>query len=78
VLSLFVGWFLAERISRDEMETGGGPFRLYGLWKFLLRFVCPIAIGWILVAVVQGKAFNLEEEPPPPAVVEAPATPAAR
>jgi NSS family neurotransmitter:Na+ symporter len=58
VLSLFVGWFLAERISRDEMETGGGPFRLYGLWKFLLRFVCPIAIGWILVAVVQGKAFN--------------------
>lgn len=58
LLALFAGWFLSERISRDELETGGGPFRLYGLWRFLLRVVCPVAIGWILLAVMQGKAFN--------------------
>lgn len=57
-IALFVGWFLSERLTRDEMEAGGGPYRLFGLWRFLLRVVCPVAIGWILVAVIQGKAFN--------------------
>ena len=56
--ALFAGWFLSERVTRDELETGGGPFRLFWLWRFALRVVCPVAIGWILFAVVQGKAFN--------------------
>jgi NSS family neurotransmitter:Na+ symporter len=57
-IALFVGWFLSERLTRDEMEAGGGPFPLYGLWRFLLRVVCPVAIGWIIASVIQGRAFN--------------------
>lgn len=57
-MALYVGWFLSERLTRDEMETGGGPFPLFGLWRFLLRVVCPVAIGWIILSVIQGKAFN--------------------
>jgi len=57
-IALFAGWFLSERITRDELEAGAGPFRLYWMWRWALRVVCPIAIGWIIFAVIQGKAFN--------------------
>jgi neurotransmitter:Na+ symporter, NSS family len=57
-LAMYAGWFLSGKVTRDELETGGGPFGLYGLWRFLLRFLCPVAIGWILFAVMRGKAFN--------------------
>ncbi len=57
-IAVFTGWFLSDRLTRDELEAGGGPFPLHWLWKFLLRVVCPLAIGWIIASVIQGKAFN--------------------
>jgi NSS family neurotransmitter:Na+ symporter len=57
-IALFTGWFLSNRLTRDELEAGAGPFPLHWVWKWALRVVCPLAIGWIIFAVVQGKAFN--------------------
>lgn len=57
-IALFAGWFLSSKVTRDELETGGGRFDLFPLWRFLLRFVCPLAIGWIIFAVIRGQAFN--------------------
>lgn len=57
-ISLFVGWFLSVDVSRSELETGGEAFRLYPVWRFLVRYVCPLAIIWIVIAVIGGKAFN--------------------
>ena len=57
-IAVFTGWFLSNRLTRDELEAGAGPFGLHWLWKWSLRVVCPVAIGWIIFAVVQGKAFN--------------------
>ncbi|MEE8137811.1 MAG: sodium-dependent transporter, partial [Thermoanaerobaculia bacterium] len=57
-IALFTGWFLSDRLTRRELETGAGPFRLHGLWKFLLRVFCPLVIAWIIAAVIGGKAFN--------------------
>lgn len=58
MISIFVGWFLSVEISRSELETGSGDFRLYPVWRFLVRYVCPLAILWIVAAVIGGKAFN--------------------
>ncbi|MEE8277461.1 MAG: sodium-dependent transporter, partial [Thermoanaerobaculia bacterium] len=57
-IALFTGWFLSDRLTRRELETGARPFRLHGLWKFLLRVFCPLVIAWIIAAVIGGKAFN--------------------
>ncbi|MCB1054131.1 MAG: sodium-dependent transporter [Acidobacteria bacterium] len=56
-ISIFTGWFLAGRIAREELEEGHGPFPLFAVWRFLLRFVCPLAILWIIVFVLRGGAF---------------------
>lgn len=56
-LALYTGWFLNARVSADEIEQGHGPFKLRKAWLFLLRFVCPLAILWIIWAVIQGRSF---------------------
>ena len=56
-IAIFTGWFLDSRITRAELEKGHGAFGLFGLWRFLLRIVCPLAIVWILYAVIGGKSF---------------------
>jgi len=57
LMAIFAGWFLKSAISRPEIEEGHGPFALFPTWKFLLRFVCPVAILWILSAVIGGRSF---------------------
>ena len=48
-VSLFVGWVIFPR-ALDE-ATGGGAhaFPLASFWRFLCRYVAPIAVGWILI-----------------------------
>ncbi len=59
LIALFVGWVMDKKIKQKEIETGHGPFAFYKVWIFLLRFVCPVAVGWIIYAVVfMGKTFN--------------------
>jgi NSS family neurotransmitter:Na+ symporter len=56
-IAIFTGWILDEKLTRSELDKGHGTMPFYGLWRFLLRFVCPVAIGWIVWAVVGGKSF---------------------
>lgn len=59
LIAFFVGWILNQSLIRKEIETGHGSFAGFGLWRFLLRFVCPLAVGWILYSVIfLGKTFN--------------------
>jgi len=57
-IAVFVGWVLPGMVTRDEIERGAGAFPLHWLWKFLLRVVCPLAIGWIIVSVLSGEPLN--------------------
>lgn len=58
-ISLFVGWIMDKKLKKMEMETGHGPVKYYKFWIFLLRFICPAAVGWIIYAVIfMGKTFN--------------------
>jgi NSS family neurotransmitter:Na+ symporter len=59
LIAVFAGWYLKSRFTRKEIEEGHGPSRFHGAWKFLLRFVAPLTVGWIIYAVIfMGKAFN--------------------
>ena len=58
-IAIFVGWFLKKAFTKKELEEGHGPFPFHNVWKFLLRFIDPIAVGWIIYAVIfLGKTFN--------------------
>lgn len=58
LLTAFViGWLVKPEIMKEELELGHGPFKLFKLWQFSLRFVAPVAICWILFKVVGGRTF---------------------
>jgi NSS family neurotransmitter:Na+ symporter len=47
LVAIFAGWIVSERASAEELQLGSR--KLYGTWRFLLRFVIPITIIIILV-----------------------------
>jgi NSS family neurotransmitter:Na+ symporter len=49
LIALFAGWFMSEPSSRDELEL---PAPLYGAWRFLARFVAPIAVAIVLLNAI--------------------------
>ena len=47
---ILVGWFIPKHIVHDEFTNNGTvATRLYAIWLFLIRFVCPIAIIAIFI-----------------------------
>lgn len=45
--ALFAGWAVSSTSSREEMGFKSEAW--YGRWRFLVRWVCPVAIGAILI-----------------------------
>ena len=45
-------------ITKDELEEGHGPLVGYDFWRFLIRFVAPLAVGAIIVSVILGKEYQ--------------------
>jgi len=58
LIALFVGWFLGRRETRDELETGHGKLASYGVWRFAIRFVAPLAVGAIIISVILGAEYQ--------------------
>jgi len=58
LIALFCGWLLNTATTRKELEDGHGPLVGYGLWRFLIRFVAPLAVGAIIVSVILGKEYQ--------------------
>lgn len=50
LIALFVGWALSAETTREEL--GLGDSRVFRTWRFTLRYVTPIAVGWVLLASV--------------------------
>ena len=48
LIAVFAGWFVSRKTSVEELGMGDGA--AYGLWRFLTRFVAPLALGVIIVA----------------------------
>lgn len=53
LITLATGWFMTREDSEAELALGGVPaWYSYGAWRFFIRFVAPVAVGAILVAVI--------------------------
>ncbi len=49
-ISIYVGWIVPKRFSRDQLtDFGSHRFPLYGLLMFALRWICPVAITIIFL-----------------------------
>ena len=48
LIAVFVGWIMSRESTMEELGLQKGPF--YSTWLFLVRFVCPVAVGAILLA----------------------------
>ena len=47
--AIFVGWVWRVDQAIDELEQHGARFAAAGLWSVLIKWVCPVAIGIIIV-----------------------------
>ena len=52
MITLGAGWFMTREATEGELmdETTPGWFR-YGAWRFFMRYVAPVAVAAILIAV---------------------------
>ncbi|MCH8133209.1 MAG: sodium-dependent transporter, partial [Myxococcales bacterium] len=53
-LSIFVGWIMSDPIG--EARAGAEDVRWFFLWRFLLRFVCPAVLVFVLWFGLQDTA----------------------
>ncbi len=51
-ISLFVGWAWGVKNAGEEVRVNDGRFPLGGIWTFLIRYLCPVAIVILLVYLV--------------------------
>jgi NSS family neurotransmitter:Na+ symporter len=58
LIALFAGWILGRKTTQEEMEIGHGVMGGYTLWRFLIRFAAPLAVGAIIVSVILGKEYQ--------------------
>ncbi|RLE27711.1 MAG: sodium-dependent transporter [Acidobacteria bacterium] len=58
LIALFVGWVLTKDENLKELEMGHGPMKTFGIWRFLLRFAAPLAVGAIIVSVILGAEYQ--------------------
>jgi NSS family neurotransmitter:Na+ symporter len=58
LLCVFVGWKWGVPKARESLETGGFALPVAGLWSFLIKFVCPVAVAIVLgFIIVTGNYF---------------------
>ncbi len=48
-IAIFVGWFVSRKNMMAELAMEEGTFKI---WLFLVRFVCPVAIGAVFLSIL--------------------------
>ncbi len=58
-ITLAAGWAMTSNATREQLmdETTPKWFR-YGAWRFFIRYVSPVAVATIIVAVISGMDFS--------------------
>ncbi len=54
LISIFVGWVWGTKNAIAELTAEGVAFPLAGVWAFVIRYVCPVAILFIIVMTARG------------------------
>jgi NSS family neurotransmitter:Na+ symporter len=53
-IAIFVGWVWGADKAVLELTAEGARFPAARLWAFLIRYVCPLAILFIIVMTARG------------------------
>jgi len=48
LIAVFVGWVLSAETTRQEVGVHDG--RGFRVWRFALRYIAPLGVGWVLFA----------------------------
>ena len=57
-VSIFAGYKWGVKAVINEIEVEGYIFKAKILWSFLIRFICPVAIAFILgYILITGNYF---------------------
>jgi NSS family neurotransmitter:Na+ symporter len=57
-VTLAAGWFMTREETEAELVDGTEPaWFKYGAWRFFIRYVAPIAVAAIIIAVMLGVDF---------------------
>jgi NSS family neurotransmitter:Na+ symporter len=54
LISVFVGWVWGADKAVAELRAEGASFPGAALWVFLIRYVCPVAILFVIVMTALG------------------------
>ncbi len=58
-ITIYVGWVLMSKEAEEELDVGGStPRWAWTAWRFAVRFLAPLAIGWIVFEVIRGGDFS--------------------
>ncbi len=52
ITSIFVGWVIKPKAIFDEVTLEGNKFKLYGAFKFCIRFIIPVVMGLVLLGQI--------------------------
>jgi len=59
LITLAAGWFMTREATESELLDDDNPFWFhYGTWRFIIRYVAPVAVAAIIIAVIMGKDFS--------------------
>ncbi len=58
-LTLGIGWFVTREKTEAELIDEQTPSWFhYGTWRFFIRYVAPVAVAAIIIAVISGHDFS--------------------
>ena len=58
-ITLGTGWFMTRQATEAELVDETTPWWFhYGVWRFFIRYVAPLAVAAIIAAVISGKDFS--------------------
>jgi NSS family neurotransmitter:Na+ symporter len=47
LIAVFCGWFLSRKESLDEIRMGGNDLFFYRVWRFIIRYIAPVAVLFV-------------------------------
>ncbi len=54
LIAIFAGWVWGADNVIAELKTEGSPFPFARAWSFLIKYVCPLAILFIIIMTARG------------------------
>jgi len=58
MISIYVGWFFDKEACKEEFGSGSSMAGLWGIWRFFVRWVVPVAI--IMIMFQQTGLINFD------------------